>query len=76
MEGFRIFGPLSCTPSHQPHQVAKNKQTLAVLELCYVLMSFGAFSNVRSVINITCSLVALLNGVTDMVRPGEKVRPC
>jgi hypothetical protein len=54
-------------------QVSQNKLTLAVLELCMVLVSFGAFGAIESVVTILGSLTGLLNGVSDVVNPEDKV---
>ncbi len=54
--------------------MARNKLTLAVLELCHRLMAIGAYANLASVVDVTSSLIALLNGVSDLVNPSDEVR--
>jgi hypothetical protein len=55
-------------------QVSQNKLTLAVLELCTILVSFGAFADIESVVSILKCLSDILNGVSDVVNPEDEVR--
>ena len=47
-------------------QVAKNKQTLAVLDLCTRLVDFGAYSSVGELKALLTTLIQLLNGTNDL----------
>jgi hypothetical protein len=55
------------------NQLSKNKLTVAVLELCSLLVSFGAFGSVSSVVSMISSLISVLNGTSDLISPDDVV---
>ena len=55
-------------------QLSKNKLTVAVLELCSLLVTFGALGSVSAVVTMVSSLVSVLNGTSDAVAIDDPVR--